>query len=194
MTKLFCVLCIAMLCTGCGHREVAKAALQAQQAIDASVKLIDTSPKDAKLLLHQAHESLSPVLDYLSDGQTIKVDTTVEEATTQPETFVHKATVQAARAGMENEMNQRYSEAASFGYDTLMAALMGSGGAGLVIAKVLSTIKKYKTAVQDQIDYHKDVADAAPEEKIAIQQKHKKRQIANGTHAIIEEHLNARRI
>ena len=75
--------------------------------------------------------------------------------------------------------------------NALMIGLTGTGGVGLIIAKLLQVYKRSKDAIDDQIAYHKDrVAATSPEEIEAVKDKHAARQTKRGTKTIIERSLN----
>jgi hypothetical protein len=116
---------------GCGStRENARAVVQAQQATEASVRILTArevadalaklSPEDrakieapiraALALLRSAHQSLSAPAALLGQGQPVDVPTSVEQAVAAPEAFVAAAAVQSGRA--EVEAQARLADAA----------------------------------------------------------------------------------
>lgn len=199
MNKL--IILLALVLVGCSHRENAKAAIQTQQAIVASQQILRTHaselPKEfydhLSTLLTSANTSIEPVIADLSADENIKVDTTVDEAINSPKTFERKAIKQAARAGIESENNAAWSSMLPSEdiLSMLMLALTGTGGAGLVVAKLLQVYKRSRDALEDQVAYTKDrVAAKTPEEVDAIKEKHAARQTKRGTKTIIERSLN----
>jgi N-acyl-L-homoserine lactone synthetase len=189
------LLILLLVLSGCSQRENAKAAIQADQAIAGAQRLLETRDDralaSAKDLLASARTSLAPVITELSRGEIIRVDTTVDEAVYSPNTFVRKATMQAARAGVETENNAYYSALfESSIMDMLAAGLAGTGTIGLVVAKLLQVYRRNQQAIEDQIAYHKDRAAVKSEEDIkAVKKKHIARQTANGTKGIIDAKL-----
>jgi hypothetical protein len=149
--SILCVLCLAVAaCTP----QTARAQKQADQALEATQKLLrdfqayygELTPEQAeqfKTLVFQtdklvtsARRSLAPALKLLARNKPIEVDTTVEEALESTDTFVQKAMVQSARAEVEVESiltwhntikNWVYSNAST------LTTTFGTGGIGLLL-------------------------------------------------------------
>lgn len=209
--KLLTLSILAILLAGCSSRETAKSAVQADQAIEAIAVVVEenavnisNSENDEKLreaarkilqLVQAAKISLQPVIAYLSNGERVQVDTTVQEAAKQTETFVAKANVQAGRAATEVESKLFWMNivVAFLDPDNLEGwlvgaslALFGSGTAGLYIARLL---RMYKMAVSDAVAFGKKAKDLDPKDEEAIEAlktTEAKTQQARGTKAIID--------
>lgn len=220
-------LLICLMLAGCGMPETARAAKQADQAVEGIgivleensniVNNISDEAQRKKLqevmqrvikLVQSAKVSMQPVLSYLSDGKEIKVDTTPQEAAKQPDTFAIKSSLQAGRASVEVENRLAWTDMLLSLTDPsglegwlvgLSSLLLGSGTAGLIIARVLKTIRTYK----EQLEQHKEaVVDAVafgrkaktldPKDQEAIdalKATEAKTQQARGTKAIIDAAL-----
>lgn len=213
-------LLICLLLAGCGMPETARAAKQADQAVDGiailvkdSVPVINNIENDEQRrqlqeglqkvikLVQSAKVSMQPVLMYLGEGREIKVDTTPEEAVKSTESFVAKAHVQAGRAAVEVEDSLSWSgmflsfldpnnlEGWLVGLSTL---LFGSGAAGLVVARVVKTIRMHKEAVADAVAFGRKAKALDPKDQEAIdalKEEEAKRQQARGTKPIIDAAL-----
>lgn len=214
------ILLILVCLAGCGMPETARATRQAEQAVEGiSMILDDAVPvineiKDEEqrkklqeglrrilVLVQSARLSLQPVITYLGE---VKVETTSKEAASQPEIFATKAALQSGRAAVEvedrlswNDMFLSFVDPSSLegwlvGLSTL---LLGSGTAGIIIARVVKTIGTYKNALVDQVAYTKktkelDASDPEDAAQIAvIKEQEAERQKARGTKAIIDEAL-----
>lgn len=179
------LLILLVLC-GCTPREVAKSAIQAEQALKA---ISDTTKDDGTRKLADAGMvAMAPVVDYLSDGERIDVDTSSEGAANDPDGFALKVAIQSGKAQQQVAAIRAWKNASLDWMSLLGAGLAGSGGIGLVAAKILTTINRYKNGLKDAIHYGKAVQEAETDEEVEkIKQEHAQRQAANGTKTVIDK-------
>lgn len=203
-------------------RETAKATMQAGQAADGIQILIkDSQPMLANISDERTRQqiidlwnkiitltksiklSIQPAVEYCSNGENIKPETTSDEAAKDTVGFSQKAAHQAGRASQEVSTTLFWSNIIDSilptdlqGWLTMISvALTGSGTAGVALFGVISTVKKYKTAVTDTIAYNKETSglnpdDAEDAKKIeCLKKKHAARQSKNGTKGIIDKQL-----
>jgi hypothetical protein len=189
---LFLLLPFLLLSTGCQLRETNKSLQQADQATEASQKILaeQVAPQVATLseenkkaveaalnkicsLLNSARSSIRPALTITAGNEPPpQVDTTVEEAVERTEQFVAKAAMQTGRATVEAEkvswwlqvtaMALKFGETTASGWMTLL--LSGGGTAGLLAAGVLKHISKLRTAVKDAVQFGNDAVAINPED------------------------------
>ena len=198
------ILAGALLLPGCGTLENARAAKQADQAVEAIAKTVQAPTFKEDLdnqipiiltLADSARTSLEPVIKELSNNEVVEVPTCVEDALANAHVFAIKAAMQAGRAQAEADRNNRLrsmAAASGSGLAGILALLAGSGTAGAGLLMVFNLIKKYKSAIGDAVAYGKDVTSVDPKDDAAIEdikQKHAAVQKAKGTKAIIESAL-----
>jgi hypothetical protein len=189
---------ILVLCVGCQARETNLALQQADQATEASQRVmaekiaphvaalppdVQQSVKDAMDqvcgLLTSARTSLRPALTLTAGNEPPpQTDTTVEEAIEKPQQFTAKAAMQVGRATVEVErigwwlqvsaVALKFGEAA--GNNLLALILGGSGGTGLLVAGVLRHVGRLKTAVSDAVKFGNDAVAVAPDDADARRQ------------------------
>jgi hypothetical protein len=182
MRYLLILLCLC----GCTSREVAKSAIQAEQAFKAISSV--TKEDNTRKLADAGSVAMAPVVDYLSDGERIGVDTTPESAIEDPNGFALKAAIQSGKAQQEVATIRAWKQAAGDWTSLLAAGLAGSGGLGLVAAKILTTINRYKNGLKDAIHYGKAVQEAETDDDVQkIKEEHAKRQELNGTKQVIDK-------
>lgn len=156
-----CALFIVLALAGCSTRENAKAQKQADQALEATQRLLrDLEPQyntlneeDAQLFLQtinkvytlvtSARESIAPGLRLLSKGEEIHVDTTVEEAITSTDSFRYKAMRQSARAEVETDTQLTLHTAMQWAYSNASELLLTGGVGGLLLTLVTLGAKWY---------------------------------------------------
>ena len=203
-------------------RETAKATMQAGQAADGIQLLIkDSQPMLANISDEKVRQqvidlwnkiiiltksiklSIQPAVAYCSNGENIRVETTPEQAAKDPQSFSQQTAMQAGKASQEVSQALFWSQILDAilpgdlqSWLTMISvALTGSGTAGVAIYGVISTIKKYKTAVIDAVAYHKETIGLDPDDEDDAKQieflkkKHAARQAKNGTKKIIDTNL-----
>lgn len=189
---------VLVLSTGCQMRETNLALQQADQAAEASQRVltekiaphvaalppdVQQAVKDAMdqvcNLITSARTSLRPALTLtVGNEPPPQSDTTVEEAVERPSQFIAKSAMQTGRAAVEVErvgwwlqmsaIALRFGEAA--GSNLLAIILGGSGGLGLTIAGLMRHIGTLRTAVKDAVSFGNDAVAIAPDDHEARRQ------------------------
>jgi hypothetical protein len=191
------LLLTCILLAGCGMPETARAARQAEQAVEGiGITIREVAPlldgvKDdvqrTKLreafqkiikLVQSAKISLQPNLVYLSDGREIRVDTTSEQAAKATDTFCQKAAIQSGRAAVEVEQRMEWEQTLLSFVDPnnleglltgLSVLLFGSGTVGLIVARTLKAFQTHKAALQDALMYGKEGLKINPDDNRNIE-------------------------
>lgn len=217
-------LLIVLLLTSCATtRETAKAVIHADIAATAITKsatskevagaLSTMSESDKAIVIatfnrivklsQSINYSLAPAITQLEAGEQLQVETTVEEAIENTDTFVAKSMMQSGKAQIEvqkNESNRKLLAGlvdigtSLINSSTLVSGLMTGGGVmGLLLAFALKNGATIKRALSDQIEYTKAVQAAPPDisedELVQLQKPHIAQQKANGTHDVIKNAL-----
>lgn len=193
---------------GCDKREVAKATIQTQQALQGALVIVQSELEPAiqqgnketiqgclvrlTKLLESGQSSIRPAIDELTSGdKSIVPDTSIQEAIHSTDQFVHKASMQTGRAQQQADDNNYYrSMVLDIGgslLDQIMALTLGASPlAGLLAVKVKRNFDLRRKANEDEVAYTEEVATAKTDEEIAaVKSKHMKRQLANGTHSYL---------
>lgn len=153
-------------------------------------------------LLTSSRTSLRPALALTAGNEPPPpVDTTVEDAVDRPQQFITKAAVQTGRASAEAEEIGWWlsvaSAAISWGQHvggSMLSQLLllagGGTGAAALLAKgvqMFRELRTTKTAVGDAVAFGNDAAKAmTPEALKSVVDEHERRQILNGTKAVLQ--------
>jgi len=171
---------------GCARTERLRALKQADQAAQAiQLEVVKEQPDMQKIgkLIEVVRMCLGPSFE------DVKVDTTVDMASVRTPEFVHRATIQAGKAQSESETTIG-AILESPGFDGLLFTGLGVLCPALAVfgKRALDAYRLNKKANNDQTAYSEDAAKAmTPEELKEVQDKHYKRQLANGTHKLLYE-------
>jgi hypothetical protein len=169
-------------------------------------KMLDIINKIIKIS-QTINYGLKPAIVELSQGENIQPTVTVDEAIEQTDTFVSKSMLQAGKSAAEVEHNNDNRGFVSGlldigssildGSTTIAGLLTGTGTLGLIVAGLLKRLGTYKKSLDDQIEYAKDMKQVPPdiseEDLVKIQEKHARKQQANGTHGVINAALKRKK-
>lgn len=196
------------LAAGC-TRETARAAIQADQAIDAGSALVvqAASAEDEEArrklsqaaidLFAQARRSLAPAIAMLSAGEQVQVKTLPPASPEEVPAFVAAAQEQTGRAWVEVDEADTARRVVQYlgmiGSDWLSSLLLGGGGVAGIAAAALATwrrLNQWKTAATliyragDRLA----LADPAkPEQADAIKKEEAQVQAAAGVLSLVEK-------
>lgn len=224
--KQVTMLMVLLLLCSCSTRETAKSVAHAQVSSQAIVKTLTADdvitqlqtldPESQKkvieaitnvLRLAQSIDiSLRPAYMQLASGDQIERPS-VDEAIKDLDAYIIATLTQAGKSEQEVAQNERYRSYLDSGIALVFqgsniaalvsGGLLGGGGLGLTIAKILSMVAQARRAVKDQIDYTKDLEQLPDEDydqnKKRLKEQHLARQVANGTHKIIATALIERK-
>lgn len=196
------------LAAGC-TRETARAAIQADQAIDAGSALVvqaaGTEDEEARRrltqaaieLFAQARRSLAPVVAMLSAGEKIEVKTLPPASPDGVPEFIAQAQEQTGRAWVEvdeaDSLRRVVQYLGQLGGDWLSALLLGGGGVAGIAAAGLATwrrLNQWKTAASLIYQTGDKLARAdpsRPQEAAQIKLDAAKEQAAAGVSHLVEK-------
>ena len=178
-------------------QKVAPVVAQLPDELQAAVK---KALDDACQLLTSARESMRPALALTAGNEPApETRTTTDLAVTKPADFIRQAATQKGRADIEvedylsylkvGEILIKYGQAIGGDIMTQLLLLLGGGGATTaLLAKGVTAYRSVKKAAQDSIAFGNDMAKAnTDDDALAVIDKHKALQKANGTNGIIKK-------